>query len=88
MIKKPRKDGQRDEYSPSLTEYTSLFQNNVAMSTIDDENVLIGYYSAGIPPSLMHRIMSMNTIPTTISAWYKKAIHFQTQWDRADEIAR
>ena len=88
MIKKPRKDGRRDEYSPPLTEYTSLFQNHVAMSSISDENVLIGYYSAGIPPALMRRIMSMDTIPTTIDSWYKKAIHFQTQWDRADEIAR
>jgi len=88
MVKKPRKDGRRDEYSPPLTEYTSLFQNHVAMSSISDENVLIGYYSTGIPPALMRRIMSMDTIPTTIDSWYKKAIHFQTQWDRADEIAR
>ena len=58
------------------------------MSEIGDENVLIGYYSARIPPSLMRRIMSMDTIPSTINDWYKKAIHFQTQWDRADEIAR
>jgi len=54
----------------------------IAMSTIDDENVLISYYSTGIPPSLMHRIMSMDTIPTTIGDWYKKAR------DCADEIAK
>jgi len=58
------------------------------MSEIDDENILVGYYSAGIPPSLMHHIMFMDTIPSTISNWYKKVIHFQTQWDCADEIAR
>jgi len=36
----------------------------------------------------MHHIMSMDTIPTTVADWYKKAIHFQTQWERADEIIR
>ena len=32
--------------------------------------------------------MSMDTVPTTVEDWYKKAIHFQTQWEWADEIAR
>ena len=45
-------------------------------------------YSTEIPPSLMCCIMSMDTIPTTIKDWYMKAIHFQTQWERADEITR
>ena len=75
-------------YSPSLTEYISTFQNNVALATIADHNVLIGYFSAGIPPSLMKRIMSMDTVPSKIEEWYAKAIHFQTQWERAEEIAQ
>ena len=29
----------------------------------------------------------MDTVPTTISDWYTRAIHFKTQWDRADAIA-
>ena len=37
---------------------------------------------------MMRRIMSMDTIPTTIDEWYKKAIAFQTQWERADDITR
>lgn len=26
----------------------------------------------------------MDTVPTTIEEWYNKAIHFKTQWERAD----
>ena len=36
----------------------------------------------------MRRIMSMDTVPSTIDEWYKKAIAFQTQWERADDIAK
>ena len=75
-------------YSPSLTNYISTFQNNVALATITNHNVLIGYFSAGIPPSLMKRIMSMDTVPSKVEEWYSKAIHFQTQWERAEEIAQ
>ena len=75
-------------YSLSLTEYISTFQNNVALATITDHNVLIGYFSTGIPPSLMKCIMSMDTVPSKIEEWYSKAIHFQMQWERAEEIAQ
>ena len=30
----------------------------------------------------------MDTVPSTINKWYKKAVAFQTQWDRADDIAK
>ena len=36
----------------------------------------------------MRRIMSMDTVPSTIDEWYKKAITFQTQWERADDITK
>ena len=64
-----------------------LFRS-VALANISDPNILIGYFSAGIPPPLMHRIMSMDTVPSTINEWYKKAVAFQTQWERADDIAK
>ena len=32
--------------------------------------------------------MSMDTVLTTIQEWYSKAIHFQTQWEWAEEISR
>ena len=32
--------------------------------------------------------MSMDTVPSTIDEWYKKAIAFQTQWEQADDIAK
>ena len=75
-------------YSPSLNQYVSEFQNHVAWANIKDPNILIRYFSAGIPPSLMWQIMSMDTIPATIQEWYFKAIHFQTQWERGEEILR
>ena len=75
-------------YSPTLNQYISEFQNHVAQANIKDPNILIGYFSARIPPSFMWQIMSMDTIPTIIQEWYSKAIHFQTQWERAEEISR
>ena len=36
----------------------------------------------------MRHIMSMDTVPSTIDNLYKKAIAFQTQWERADDIAK
>ena len=75
-------------YSPPLNQYVSEFQNHVIQVNIKDPNVLIGYFSTGIPPSLMWQIMSMDTIPTTIQEWYSKVIHFQTQWEQAEKILR
>ena len=82
------KSKKNNSYSPSLTEYISTFKNHVALANISDPNVLIGYFSAGIPPPLMRRIMSMDTVPSTIDEWYKKAVAFQTQWERADDISK
>lgn len=69
-----------------LNEYISSFQNKVAISEITDQGVLINYFAVGINPSLMRRIMSMDTVPTTIEGWYTKAIHFKNQWERADVL--
>ena len=82
------KNTKNNLYSPSLTEYISTFKNHIALANISNANVLIGYFSAGIPLPLMRRIMSMDTVPSTINEWYKKAIAFQTQWERADDIAK
>ena len=30
----------------------------------------------------------MDTVPSTIDDWYKKAISFQTQWEQAEEISK
>ena len=70
-----------------LGDYISQFKNNVALSEITHEDTLINFFSRGIPIPLMKRIYSMDTVPTKIDDWYAKAIHFKTQWDRADAIA-
>ena len=79
---------QDSSYNPPLTKYISTFQNNIALATITDHNVLIGYFSAGISPPLMKRIMTMDTVPTKVEEWYSKAIHFQIQWEQAEAISQ
>ena len=76
-----QKNMKNNLYSPSLVEYISTFKNHVALTNIFDPNVLIRYFSAGIPPPLMCCIMSMDTVSSTIDDWYKKAITFQIQWE-------
>jgi hypothetical protein len=71
-----------------LTDYISQFKNNVALSKVTDENVLITFFAKGITTSMMRRIYSMDTAPTTIDQWYTKAVHFKNQWDKADYFAK
>ena len=70
-----------------LRDYISQFKNLVALSKITHEDTLINFSSRGIPAPLMKQIYSMDTVPTKIDKWYTHAIHFKTQWDRADAIA-
>ena len=82
MIKKNRK------FSPLLKSYILTFQNNTTHTGITDHNVLISFFTAGIPTLLIKQIMSLNTIPDKINNWNSKAIHFQNQWDCAEQIAQ
>ena len=50
MTPNPKRKG---EYLPSLATYTAEFKSNVTLSGITDANVLIGFYSVGIPEPLM-----------------------------------
>ena len=79
MTKKNRK------FSPSLEGYISTFQSN---TSITDHNVLISFFTTGISTPLMKWIMSLNTVPDKIDDWYSKAIHFQNQWDHAEQIVQ
>ena len=73
-------------FEPPLTTYIAGFQNHVTQSGITDHNVLIGFFSAGIPSGLMKSIYSMETVPTTIDDWYRKALTFQTHYEQAREV--
>ena len=73
-------------FEPPLTMYIATFQNHIAQSRITDHNVLIGFFSAGIPSRLMKSIYSMEMVPTTIDNWHKKALTFQTHYKRAREV--
>ena len=76
------------KYSPSLESYILTFQSNTTHAGITDHNVLISFFTAGIPTPLMKRIMSLDTVSDKIDEWYTKATHFQNQWDRAEQIAQ
>ena len=53
-----------------VLDYISKFKNNAALSGITNQNVLINFFSRGIPTQLMRRIYSMDTVPTTMEKWY------------------
>ena len=73
-------------FESPLTTYIAGFQNHVAQSRITDHNVLIGFFSAGIPSGLVKSIYSMETVPITIDDWYRKALTFQTHYECAREV--
>ena len=76
-----------DKKTP-LMEYISQFKNNAALSKINNKDVLINFFSRGIPPSLMKRIYRMDTVPNTIDKWYQQTLHFQHVWEKTNEIAK
>ena len=76
-----------DKKTP-LMDYISQFRNNAALSEISNEDVLINFYSRGIPPFLMKRIYGMDTVPVTIEKWYQATLRFQHVWEKTNKIAR
>ena len=65
-----------------LQEYINTFKLNVICTKYDelkDTATLISYFSAGVPTWIMNRIQAMDTVPTTLALWYKKAAHFHLQ---------
>ena len=71
-----------------ILDYILKFKNNAALSGITDQNVLINFFSRGIPTQLMRRIYSMDNIPTTMEKWYLQTLHFKHVWKRTNEIAK
>ena len=71
-----------------ILNYISKFKNDAALSGITDQNVLINFFSRGIPTQLMRRIYSMDIVPTTMEKWYQQTLHFKQVWERTNEIAK
>ena len=69
-------------------DYISQFKNNAVLSEISNEDVLINFYSRGIPSFLMKKIYGMDTVPNTIEKWYQATLRFQHVWEKTNEIAR
>ena len=76
-----------DKKTP-LMDYISQFRNNATLSEISNEDVLINFYSRGIPSFLMKKIYGMDTVPTTIEKWYQATLRFQHVWEKTQEIAK
>ena len=76
-----------DKKTP-LMDYISQFKNNAALSEINNQDVLINFYSRGIPPVLMKKIYGMDTVPNNIDKWYQQTLHFQHVWEKTNEIAK
>ena len=73
-----------------LQEYINMFKLNVVQAKYDelkDAATLISYFSTRLPTWIMHQIQAMDTIPTTLAAWYEKAAHFWLQKEIAQRIA-
>ena len=71
-----------------ILDYILKFKNNAALSGITDQNVLINFFSRGIPTQLLRRIYSMDIVPTTMEKWYQQTLHFKQVWERTNEIAK
>ena len=71
-----------------LMDYISQFRNSAALSEISNEDVLINFYSRGIPSFLMKKIYGMDTVPDTIEKWYQATLRFQHVWEKTQEIAK
>lgn len=63
----------------SLLNYFVQFWNYAALSEINNEDVLINFVSHGNPSWPMNWIYTMDTVPSTMEDWYKKAVHFKIQ---------
>ena len=70
----------------SVEEYISEFRTAAVRSKITDNAALIEFFSTGLKHALVHRILGMDTVPTTIEDWYAKASHFDNQWLKAKAI--
>ena len=71
-----------------ILNYILKFKNNAALSGITDQNVLINFFSRGIPTQLMRRIYSMDIVPTTMEKWYQQTLHFKQVWERTNKITK
>ena len=73
-----------------LQEYINTFKLNVVQAQYNEQKdtaTLISYFSTGLPTWIMHRIQAMDTVPTTLAAWYEKAAHFRLQREIVRKIA-
>ena len=71
-----------------ILDYISKFKNNATLSGITDQNILINFFSRGIPTQLMRRIYSMDIVTTTMEKWYQQTLHFKQVWERTNKIAK
>jgi hypothetical protein len=62
--------------SESIDDFNNKFKLLVSQTKITDDLTLIDAYRDAIKPQIARQILLMETVPTTITAWYKKASVF------------
>ena len=70
----------------SIKKYITNFRTAAVRSSITQDAALIEFFSTALKPALVHCIMGMDTVPTTIAEWYEKAAQFDNQWMKAHAI--
>jgi hypothetical protein len=71
-----------------IGEYITKFRFHAGNSKITDNSALIGYFQVGIKTALMKQIYAMETVPTTIEGWIKKAQTFENNWKQGQTVSR
>jgi hypothetical protein len=62
--------------SESIDDFNNKFKLLVSQTKITDDLTLIDAYRDAIKPQIARQILLMETVPTTITAWYEKASVF------------
>ena len=59
-----------------------LLVERAGMTTPANNDVLTNMYSTSLNPNIRGRILTMDTVPTSLDDWYKRAAHFANAFDR------
>jgi hypothetical protein len=66
-------------YDDGFQKYITNFQNLTSKAQITNERILCDYFSVGLDNQLTTMILSMSSLPTTLTKWIKQAKTFHTQ---------
>jgi len=68
--------------SDTIDDFNNKFKLLVSQTKITDDLTLIDAYRDAIKPQIARQVLMMETVPTTIAAWYEKAATFDNNYRR------